>query len=147
MLGNCYYYLSEFEQAVTYYQRALQLDPGYEDARNNLGISYRDAGRFFGEQKGDLAKSLEYLEQAYQMRPGEYETVRLLGVALGISGQQDRAISLFEKGTLLKPEDADAWFNLGTAYYNAGQLEKANENFQKALEIDPEIQQRRQNRQ
>lgn len=139
LLGNCYNYLKQYENAVTYYQNALELDPGYEEAINNLGITYRDAGRYFGEEKGDLAKALSYLEKAYSMRPDEYETLRLLGVAYGIKGDAQKAIFYFNEALKQNPDDANALFNLGTAYLNAGKVEEGNQYHQRARTIDPNV--------
>jgi tetratricopeptide (TPR) repeat protein len=147
LLGNAHNYLQQFELSVQYYEQALRLDPDYEEARANLGITYREAGRYFGEQKGDVAKALDYLNKAYQMRPGEYETLRLLGVAYGFSGQGAKAVEFFSKALAADPQNADAFYNLGTAYYNQGEIEKANENFQQAKAINPNIEEERRERQ
>lgn len=144
LLGNCYNYLQQFDQSIAYYQKALALDPDYQEAMNNLAITYAQAGRYYGEQKGDLAKAIGYLQQGYQLKPDDYETVRLLGVAYGISGNVQKAIEFFEKGTQLQPNNAGAWYDLGTAYHNAGNPEKGNEYIQKALAIEPDIVQKRQ---
>ena len=142
LLGNAYYYLERWEQAIGSYQRALQLDSGYEEAANNLAITYRDAGRFYGEQQGDLARALQYLQQAYQLEPEDYETLRLLGVAHGIQGNADRALEFFSKAVEREPENPDALYNLGSAYYNAGMPEQGQAYHQRAREIDPEVEQR-----
>lgn len=144
LLGNCYNYLQQFDQSIAYYQKALALDPDYQEAMNNLAITYAQAGRYYGEQQGDLAKAIGYLQQGYQLKPNDYETVRLLGVAYGISGNVQKAIEFFEKGTQLQPNNAGAWYDLGTAYHNAGNPEKGNEYIQKALAIEPDIVQKRQ---
>ncbi len=146
LLGNAYNYLQQYEASIQAYQQALKLDPNYAEARNNLAITYRDAGRYFGEQKGDLNKSLGYLLQSYEMSPGDYETVRLLGVAYGISGNIGKAIEFFTKALELEPGNADANYNLGTAYFNAGQPERGQEFIQKAKEINPNIEQERMGR-
>lgn len=139
LLGNCYNYLQQYEKSVTYYEKALDLDPGYEEAINNLGITYRNAGRYFGEEQGNLPKALEYLEKAYSMRPNEYETLRLLGVAYGIRGDAQKAIFYFNEALKQNPEDANAMFNLGTAYLNAGEVELGNEYHQRARLKDPNV--------
>jgi Flp pilus assembly protein TadD len=144
LLGNAHNYLQEYEAAIGFYERALELDPNYPDAKNNLGLTYRDAGKFFGEQQGNLAKAESYLLQAYTMRPDDYEVVRLLGVAYGMQQKHGDAIQFFERGTQLKPNDADAWFNLAIAHYNAGNAEKGAEFEAKAKAIDPNVLQKRQ---
>jgi tetratricopeptide (TPR) repeat protein len=144
LLGNAHNYLNEFEKAASYYQTALKIDPNYQEAKNNLGITYRQAGRYYGEQKGDLQRSLNYLLKAHELRPQEYETLRLIGVAYGMGGKQEKAIEFFSKAAEAKPDNADAWWNLASAYHYNGQAEKAQEYRQKAIQIDPDIENRNQ---
>jgi len=143
LLGNCYNYLQQYDSSIVAYQKALQLDQNYEEAFNNLAITYQQAGQFYGEKQGDLVKAIQYLEQANNFKPGDYETLRLLGVAYGIGGNAPKAVEYFEKGTQLQPMNAGAWYDLGTAYHNAGNPIKGNEYIQKAVLIDPEIVQKR----
>jgi len=142
LLGNAYYHLDQWDQAISSYQRALQLDGSYQEAAGNLAITYRDAGRYYGEQQGDLARALQYLQQAYRLEPNDYETVRLLGVAYGIRGNATRAVEFFEKALELDPDNPDALYNLGSAYYNAGEAGKGQYYHQRAKEIDPEVEKR-----
>jgi tetratricopeptide (TPR) repeat protein len=144
LLGNCYNYLKQYDQAIASYRKALELDPGYEEAFTNLKVTLQQAGRFYGEEQGDLARAIQYLEQAYQMDANDYETVRLLGVAYGVGGNVQRAIEYFTKGVELAPNNAGAWYDLGSAYYNAQMPEQGNAYIQKALEINPNIVQERQ---
>lgn len=147
LLGNCYNYLKQFDQSIANYRKALELDPGYEEAYNNLSITLQQAGRYYGEEQGDLARAIQYLEQAYQMNPNDYETVRLLGVAYGIGGDVQRAIEYFTKGVELEPNNAGAWYDLGSAYHNAQMPDQGNSYIQKALELNPNIVQERQGNQ
>lgn len=142
LLGNAYYYLHEFEASIQSYQRALELDPGYEEAIRNLGITYRDGGKFYGEQRGNLAKALQYLNQALRYMPKDYETLRLLGVANGMGGNSQQAIDYFQRAAEANPEAADAWYNLGTAHLAAGNLEEGTAFRQKAISMDPQVQER-----
>ncbi|MFK7932608.1 MAG: tetratricopeptide repeat protein, partial [Saprospiraceae bacterium] len=145
-LGNVSNYLNRYEASVQYYNQALQIDPNYQDAINNLGITYRDAGRYYGEEQQDLANSLKYLTLAYQYRPQEYETVRLLGIAYAMSGNTPKAIEFFQKAVDLQPQNADALYNLGSAYYNAGDAAKGQEVHQRAMQLDPQVMERNQRR-
>ncbi len=138
--GNALHYLQQYEAAIAHYRRALALDPDYEEARNNLGITLRAAGKYYGEQKGDLQKATQYLEEAYRLRPREYETVRLLGVAYGIQQRHADAIRLFDRAARLEPDKAEAWLNLAKAHFNAGDAERGNAFRQKALGLDPEVE-------
>lgn len=142
LLGNAHYYLKEWDRAIQYYQKALELDPGYEEANSNLAIAYRDAGRYFGEQQGDIGRAIRYLERAYQLNPDDYETARLLGVAYGVSGNSQQAIQYFSRAVELDPDNPDALYNLGSAYYNAGMPEQGLRYHEQAIEMDPEVVER-----
>ncbi len=138
-LGNCYNYLKEYEKSIENYNKVLSLSPDDKNAITNLGITYREAGRYYGEEKGDINRAISYLEKAFQLNQNEYETLRLLGVAYGISGRTDKALDFFTKALSVNPNNPDALWNLANAHSNVGNTEKANELRQKAITIDPEV--------
>lgn len=140
ILGNAYNYLQEYEASVQAYEQALKLDPNYTEARNNLAITCRQAGQYFGEKKGDMQKSFAYLNKAYELDPNDYETLRLLGVANGVTGQGQKAVEFFTKALEKQPNNAAAYYNLASAYYNINQPEKTAELMAKAKEINPNIE-------
>ncbi|MEZ5058045.1 MAG: tetratricopeptide repeat protein [Saprospiraceae bacterium] len=137
LLGNAYNYLKEYDNSIQMYQAALKIDPNYQDAQKNMLITYRDAGRYFGEQKNDIQKALQYLEKAYAMDATDYETIRLLGVANGIIQNHEAAIRYFNQAVQMQPKNADLLFNLGSAYYNAGMQEEGQKWHAKARALDP----------
>lgn len=141
--GNAHLYLKQYEAAISAYQKSLSIDPNYKEANNNLGIAYTEAGQYYGEQANDLSKALNYLQQAFRLRPNDFNTIRLLGVANGMTGNSAEAIRLFTKCTVLQPNNASAWFDLGVAYLNAQDEVKANEAFTRAKSIDPDIESKR----
>lgn len=141
IMGNAYNYLQQYENAVAAYQNALRIDPDYDQATKNMGITYRDAGKYYGEQKQDLAKAVSNLNEAYKILGDEDpEVIRLLGVAYGMAGQNDQAISFFLKLTQLQPSNATAFWNLANAYRFAGDTQKETEFRQKAKQIDPNVE-------
>jgi tetratricopeptide (TPR) repeat protein len=140
IMGNAYNYLEQYEASIQSYEQALRLDPDYGEARNNLAITCRQAGQFYGEKKGDIPKAFEYLNKAYELNPNEYETLRLLGVANGVSGNSAKAIEFFTKALEKEPKLAAAHYNLASAYGNAGLPDKAAELMAKARELNPNIE-------
>ncbi|MBK8702901.1 MAG: tetratricopeptide repeat protein [Saprospiraceae bacterium] len=139
LMGNAYIYLNRYEEAVATYQKALEIDPDYNEAQGNIAVAYREAGKYQGEKLNNLPKALEYLEKAYQLKPDDYETVRLLGVASGIVGNHPRALELFTKGVQMQPENAGAWLNLGFAYYNSNNKAEGDKYVAKAESMQPGI--------
>ena len=140
LLGNAHNYLKQFDQSIQSYKNALSLDPNYQEANSNLAITYQNAGRYWGEEKGNLQKALQNLQSAYQMKPNEYETLRLLGVAYGIAQDHSKAIDFFTKATKAKPSEAGAFYNLGSAYHNAKDIEKGVFYHNKAKQMNPNIE-------
>ena len=137
-LGNVSNYLKEYDNAIKYYQQVLRFDANDKNGNNNLGITYREGGKYFGEQ-GNVQKAMEYLNKAREIRGDEYEIIRLLGVANGISGNHQKAIEFFTKATQIEPDNADSFWNLGNAWYYAGDQAKADQFRNKALQMDPEV--------
>ncbi len=140
LLANNYYYLGDYDKAITQYETLLQLDPDNENGLQNMAVVYRDAGRYYGEKEGNLVKSIQYLKEAYKIVPDDYETLRLLGVSHGVAGDHQSAVEYFKKATEINPEVAFAWFNLSRAHSMAGNETQALSAMQRAVEIDPEIQ-------
>ena len=137
--GNAKLLLERYDEAIADYKQTLALDPDYQPAEDNLFIALNAAGRTAGEQRGDIDGAFKYLEEAERMRPNDYETLRLLGVASGVSGRNDRALGYFERAAAARPNDADAVWNYGTALYNAGRVEDAQVEFGRARQLRPSI--------
>lgn len=137
LLGNAHNYLKKYEESIQYYNKALQFDGGYKEAQNNLGLTYRDAGKYYGETAQDFKKSIEYLNKALQMRPDDPEVIRLLGIANGAAGNHPKAIELLTKFTQLKPENALGFLALGTSFLNAGRAAEAVAVLTKANQLKP----------
>ena len=145
LLGNAHNYLQRYDESIAYYDQALKLDPNYPEALRNRAVTYRDAGKFYGEKQGNPLQAEAYLKKALEQLPDDYETLRLLGVACGIQGRNQEAVQYFSRATQLMPENADAWLNLAYAWHNSGNPEEAKKYEQKALELDPNIIQQRKN--
>ena len=139
LLGNAHNYLQKFDESIKYFERVLDLAPNDPNGFNNMAITYRDAGRYYGEKENNLEKSARYLLKANEMRPNDYETLRLLGIAFGIQSKHPQAVAYFKQAVDLQPKNADALRNLANAYLYAGDQEKSNEYMQKAIQIDPSI--------
>lgn len=137
LLGNANSLLDNYQQAINQYDEALAIDSEYQEALQNKAITYRNWGRYLGEKQNNLAASIQKLMESYRLTPNDYETLRLLGVANGILGNNNQAIDFFSKALALDPRNADALYNLGTAYHASGNSAKGQEYHQQALAIDP----------
>ena len=139
LLGNAYNILQQYDSSINAYKNAIRVAPGYQDAINNMAITYRQAGQFFGEKQGNPTKAISYLKEAEKLKPNDPEVMRLLGIAYAVSGQVNQAIPYMEKALSLAPKNANLALDLSTAYRQAGNLAKADFYQKKALEMDPEV--------
>lgn len=139
LMGNAHNFLRQYETSIAYYEQALKINPNYKDAQQNLAITYRDAGRYYGQELNNPIKSIEFLEKANTLQPNDWETLRLLGIAFGVSGQTTKAIDYLEQANVLSPNNAGILYNLGAAYGSIGAIEKANTYITQAKALDPTI--------
>ena len=86
---------SRFEQAVEFYERALQLSPRDTIYRNNLGRVYFDAGRY--------KEAIRQLQLSLEIDPEFSATHYNLGLVYVEVGEKDRTKEHFETALLLNP--------------------------------------------
>jgi Tfp pilus assembly protein PilF len=141
--GGCHLLLGNYEQSIADYRFALQKQTQNEKLRQSLAVALREAGKFYGEKRGDLAKAQQYLQEAWQQDPKDVETARLLGVAFGVAQNHQEAVKWFSKAVDLDPANAGNVFDLGTAYAMAGNQAKAQELYTRAQQLDPQILQKK----
>lgn len=136
-LGNVNNYLNQYERSLQFYDKALSIDPNYQDAVNNRNITLREAGEYFGKEKGNPRKAMEYLERAYKEMPNDFETVHSLGVAYGLTGNTQKATQMFSVAVQLQPENTSALNNLASAYGLSSNHLKAIETFERIVKLEP----------
>ncbi|MBN1210411.1 MAG: social motility TPR repeat lipoprotein Tgl [Myxococcaceae bacterium] len=120
------------QEALSEFQRAVELDPENPDARNALGILLHLSFR-------RPAEAVEHYQKALEVRPDFSEArTNLANVHLD-QGQYDQAIKLYEQvlNDMLYPTPFIAQGNLGWAYFKKGDTEKALENIQAAVTLNP----------
>jgi Tfp pilus assembly protein PilF len=163
-LGIISDYQGKLEDAAQYYLKAIDQDPDYSEAYNALGVVYskqkrwKEAVKAFNKalvnklyttphipylNLGDLymeQKEYEKAAEAYResKRFVNIEwTVIKLGTALLEAGKTKEAISEFQEGIGLAPQNANMRYSLGLAYLKEGSKKSALTEFKKAAELAP----------
>lgn len=142
LLGNVYYHSNDLPNAIATYNKALALKSDFEDARQNLGVAYRDYGKYLGESQGDIAGATTNLLQSIAINKDDFETLRLLGVSYGMQGDHQQAINYFVQAVQLEPNNAFGYLNLAKAYGFIGDITNEQLNLRKAQDIDPKVLER-----
>jgi predicted TPR repeat methyltransferase len=121
--------LGNKEEAIVSMRRALQLDPDYVDAQNNLGNVLKENGQ------------LNEAEQAYRAvitaRPDFALAYNNLGVVLAAQTRFVDAVSAYRQCLALQPDYAQAWHNLGNALKKSENVDAALTAYRQAIFLAP----------
>jgi Tfp pilus assembly protein PilF len=127
--GVHFYNEKQFSKAIQAYQKAIELDPAYVEAYNNLGIIY--------QLMGDAEKAFWAYRKSTEINPRYEKGYNNLGILLLLKGHYDEALAAFEKALAINPNNIESHINLGVLFKKKGEWDKAIESYQKALAIDP----------
>lgn len=92
-LANLYYDVQQYPQAIQYYERAAQLQPGNADVITDLGTAYW--------YQGDANKAISYFEKSLKIRPNHAATLFNMGIVQW-QGKQDPAAAVTAWELLLR---------------------------------------------
>ncbi len=85
-----------------------------------------------------LPKASENCRRRSTCKPGDLETLRLLGIMQGQSGQLDAAVKTFRRAIELYPKSSRDHYLLGRALAAMGQIAAAVPYFARAVVLDPQ---------
>lgn len=123
--GNAHFLKRQYVKAIFSFERALMIDPNFNQVSKNLVLAYNAEAQRLGEKENDVDKAIFYLKKALDIDPRNTESLRLLGVAFGIKGELNEAISYFGRILEINPDHKEALHNLGVTYLRLGDEEKA----------------------
>ncbi len=115
---------ANYQKAVEYGARVLEIEPDYAEVLNMMGVSVY--------KLGDAVKGAEYLERAIQVAPNHKDIPANLGLILDRLGRIPEAIKYFHRALELKPTP-EVHNNLGNAYQKLGEYTKAIEQYKLAI--------------
>jgi tetratricopeptide (TPR) repeat protein len=152
----------KFSEAVSFFEKALALNPREYDALdgmvtamvqqdNKQGAVQRIKTAMAGDQSpellnvagrtfvlaGDDQAAEDVLRKALQSGPQNFGSYVLLGRLYAKQNKAGQAIDSFESAVKLRKTDVGLWTMLGMLYQQVGNLPKAQEAYNKALEIEP----------
>ncbi len=99
-LGNSYFDINRFNQAVFYYRKAIALKGDQPDVLIDLGISY------FNLQHGDSA--IYFVKKALEFSPNHLTGMYNLGIIYYNLKQKDKAIQTWQELIKKSPESREA---------------------------------------
>ena len=128
-----------FDSAVWYFQKAIELEPFEEEYYRGLAFAFRN--------KGNIEMAEENYLKALEIRDGNYEALHGLGeitlnraVENAENPNQDllaKASKYFKETVFYKKNYTSAYYYLGTLELNKNDLESAMKTYRTALEVNP----------
>lgn len=129
LVGRTHHLERRPEQALRYYQAALQSAPAHVDARNGLASLYAE--------QGELDKAIALWETLTESAAGPESAymVSNLGYAYFLRGDLASAQAALEKACLLDPLNYRAWHHLGNVLGKAGHHQRAEAMYRQAAAL------------
>ena len=124
------------EEAINYYDQALQKDSGF--ALAYAGLADASLQMYFVKRDHFWAeKALGAAQQAQRLNDNIPEVHFSLGSVYNATGKTVEAIAELRRALQLAPNSDDAYRRLGTAYMGAGRKNEAIQAFEKAVNLNP----------
>ncbi|TRZ52026.1 tetratricopeptide repeat protein [bacterium] len=151
-IGAALLSLNRVDEAMTYFGKAIAINPKYDLALNNYGVcltkkgDFINAGLYYSRaiainpkqytdayanfawnqyQRGYPDEAKKLLAKAMELDPDKGNAHGILGIILMAEGKTDEAILHFKIMVEQKPNLAEARFNLSNAYEIAGLYDQA----------------------
>ena len=129
-LGKLHDGLKDYEKAIYYYQKVVQIRPNFSDALMNLSSIYDKKG------KSNIANN--YLMKAIMVNPGDPNINLNMGLYWLKTERPERAIYHLKISMNEERLKKKALLYLGIAYKKMGLFGRAVVNFRKAVTMDPQ---------
>ena len=110
---------------IEMYELALSIRPGFNRARNNLGVAFKRRGR--------VEDAIEQYRLALDLEPDFTEARANLASAHYALGDTEEAISEFQRAARNDASNAYVHYHLGVVHYHEGEYRKAADYFRRAL--------------
>jgi tetratricopeptide (TPR) repeat protein len=153
-LGSVTYNKGEYEKAITFYSKAIEI---YETRYSNdiaLAVSYNDIGLVY-EKMGELSKALLFHEKTLKIHqktlppnhPRLVSSYNNIGSVYWKIDENSKALSYYEKALEIcqatlpanHPNLVICYNNIGNVYNNMGEYSRALSYYEKTLEIFEKI--------
>ena len=118
--GRKYFNNGEYQKAIEYYNKILELDVNYSDAYNNRGLAY--------DNLGEHLKAIEDHNKSIELDPNASDAYYNRGITYANLGKNLKAIEDYTEAIRIDPNDSDAYNNSGLTYFEQSKYEEAIKN-------------------
>ena len=143
MLGFIYYTAGRRQDAIKYFQKALEINPNYTEVSLNLAVAYNEMGEF-DKAREIYAKAKEVGKGGATSYLDPYAKGKLANMHAEIGsiyqdlGIYKEAVDEYKKAIALRPTFVDIKDKLGVVYRDMRDYSKAVKELEEAITINPE---------
>ena len=102
----------EYDAAIREYLKAIEGDPEFTDAMDNLGLVYRMAGK--------LDEAERWYDRSLSIRPNNVTALGNLAVLYRFKGMSEKAVKLYKTAVEIAPQDPEPYYGLGCTLHEKG---------------------------
>jgi len=128
-LGLCYLNINDPYAAEKEFEKIFRITPQDVDSLSILSIAYKD--------KGNLTKSLEYIEKAITLDRENIKFRLQHAETLDLMGKDEKALREFEYIMEKDPSNPQVYLGLGLFYMNRKKYERGIATLEKSLQLLP----------
>ncbi len=128
--GNAFAYIDTWNEALTEYMNAVQIDTQLAEGHYNLGVSFRAIGKLY-EAVAAFKVALQYNSDLYEARFA-------LGRCYHELGDYAHAYISYTLARQLRPNAAEPIYYQGLLHQAHGETKQAAKCFAEALQVEPE---------
>ena len=139
--GFLYSDVETYRRALSFYQKAIDLDPDFADAHAGIARVAVDVWRndYNLIWSAAVARKIAYdaAGQALRLNPDNARAHTVLALLQLVDGREAEAIDSANKAVAVQPNDSEAFGNLALVLAHTGSRERAVTEVEKALRLDP----------
>jgi len=139
--GFFYSDVETYRRTLSFYQKAIDLDPAFADAHAGIARVAVDVWRndYNLIWSAAVARKIAYdaAGQALKLDPDNARAHTVLALLQLVDGRETEAIDSANRAVTVQPNDAEALGNLALVLAHAGDRERAITEMEKALRLDP----------
>ena len=124
------YYENNYTNCISFYTKALNIDPYYLEANFNLSFCYYKLSNY--------PKALQYMNSVLQIEPLMFEALHLTGNCMFELDKSTSAIEIYNKLSDICNPNAGLYVDTGNAFHKQGKISDSERFYDKALEIEPD---------
>ncbi|MDZ4664620.1 MAG: tetratricopeptide repeat protein [Bacteroidota bacterium] len=117
----------DYKGAIKLFEKAIDKDPKFVEAYDDMGVSYR--------KLGDFKNAIKNYEKSIELYPNGAMAHQNLGMIYAIQKEFQKALNEYETSQKLKPEDPEGYYGTVNIYLQLGEYKKAINNAKKTLDI------------